>query len=86
METVYFKIPFDLYEKVRKEMDIRSGFPNEFASTWFAPGSEALIDILDRDCIFATSVSEIVAEFLKYSEAQVLTKETYDLMIKEFLF
>ena len=84
MEIFYFKVPLPIYESVRQTMDQRSGFPNHFTSTWFTPGAECPKDMLDRDCLLATTSQEIISEFSNITEAQQITKEIYNYWLEEF--
>ena len=58
----FFCLTANFYESIRIEMDIKSGYPNEQADTWFLPASACTKD-KDGNCLLACiqEISERIA-------------------------
>ena len=72
--NTYFKTNIEIYERIRNDLDIASGYPNHKATTSFTPAKDALKD--KNGNILIGAIQEIANEFIK-AGVQQITKEEY---------
>lgn len=72
----YFKTTEAIYEAIRSAMDTESGFPNNVATTWFAPAATAPRDP-EGNCLISAKPpiadSFLQAGATELSEAEYLS-------------
>lgn len=72
--NTFFKTDLATYEQIRNQMDAAAGYPNDQATTSFAPAAEALTD--KDGAVLIGVIPEIAAEFKK-AGAQQITEDEY---------